>query len=103
MALWFAAAHIVAETVLVAWLVLFALLIAYRLIIGTILLSGALTMDGTQFSPERAQVLLLTLGGGAAYAVAALQMGRFPDLPDSVVVVLAASHGVYLAGKTNGR
>jgi len=80
-----------------------ALLIAYRLLTGGISLNGLLTMDGEQFSPERAQLLVASVAGLLAYATATLSQGKFPEIPNSLLALFAASHFIYIGGKVSGR
>ena len=87
----------------VAWLTAMALVIAYRLLTGRIVLDGLLTMDGQRFSPERLQLLLLTLSAVAVYVGEALAAGKLPDVPDGLLPILVGSNAVYLGGKIAGR
>src|SRR3954468_6103087 len=85
--------------VLRAWLLALAALVAYRMLTGRIRLAGLLSADGDRFSPERLQMLLMTLGTLGAFAESALSQGRLPVLPGGLVGTLGASHLVYLGGK----
>ena len=88
---------------LAVWLAAVVILIAYRILTGRISLQGLFTMDGDQFSPERLQLILVTVGLLAAYAQQALGAGLMPPVSSVVIAVFAASHAVYLGGKVAGR
>lgn len=52
------------------------------------------------FSPGRAQMLISTVAFAGYYLLQVIQdPTHFPDVPDGLLVVLAASHAVYLGGK----
>jgi hypothetical protein len=87
----------------VAWLTAVAALILYRLLSGQIALDGLLTMDGQRFSPERLQLLLVTLAALAIYAEEALANQKMPEVPDGLLPILVGSHVLYLGGKIAGR
>ena|SRR5215469_16739155 len=86
-----------------AWLTALAACIGYRILTGAISLNGLLTMDGSRFSPERLQLLLVTGSLLAYYVTAAINSKSMPSVPTEWLALLAASHGVYLGGKTAGR
>jgi len=90
-----------------SWFAAVAALIAYRILTGQISLGGVLARGGEpdapaesrKFSPERAQLLLVTLAGLASYVATALSQQRMPELDSSVLALFALSHAVYLGGK----
>jgi len=54
------------------------------------------------FSPERVQLLVLTLGGAVYYLFALLQMpdpGSLPAVPNAWLGLLGGSNSLYLLGK----
>lgn len=54
------------------------------------------------FSPERIQLLVLTLGGAADYLLNVLQMPdlrSLPPVPQTWIGLLGGSNGLYLLGK----
>jgi hypothetical protein len=62
--------------------------------------------DTPYFSPERVQLLLLTLGAAFYYLTQVLnnpQPGTFPPIPDSWTETLAGSNVLYLGGKAVSR
>ena len=80
------------------------ILILLRLLTGEIntryLLWGR-REDGTRyFSPERVQLLMITLGAAARYLTAVLHDPyKFPEVSDEWLAVLGGSHILYLGGK----
>lgn len=90
------------------WLIVFLMTafgvrILYGLLIGEIALSGLLTMDGNRFSPERLQLILVTVAGVIAYVGSSVSAGTIVEIPDSLLVLFGVSHSVYLGGKVAGR
>lgn len=104
--------------IIVSWMVglfLLALLVMvlYRMLTGKIntqYLFYGTRSDGTRyFSPERVQLMIFTVWVGLSYLfdtyetqVVHLPAGTqpvLPDVPTKTLVLLGASHGVYLAGK----
>jgi hypothetical protein len=85
--------------VLAAWLVSVVMLIAYRILTGKISLRGLLTIDGDRFSPERLQLLLMTLGLLTIYVQDAVSSWSMRPASDELATVLAASQVLYLGGK----
>jgi|SRR6516162_6872287 hypothetical protein len=64
------------------------------------------TSDSAYFSPERVQLLLLTLGSAFYYLTQVLNNpnpGTFPPIPDSWTETLAGSNALYLGGKAVAR
>jgi|ERR1700756_5428840 len=64
------------------------------------------TSDSAYFSPERLQLLLLTLGAAFYYLTQVLNNpnpGTLPSIPDSWTATLAGSNAVYLGGKAVAR
>jgi hypothetical protein len=86
-----------------AWLAALAALIFYRILTGQITLNGLFTMDGERFSPERLQLLLITVGILAWYVQDALGSNAMPTPSNDLLVILGASHFVYIGGKVAGR
>ena len=80
--------------------------VAFQLLTGRIntryLLWGTRS-DGTRyFSPERVQLLLMTLATAFNLVLQVLQNpdhAQLPVIADKWVALLGSSHGVYLAGK----
>jgi hypothetical protein len=91
------------EYFLQLWLVALTTLIAYRVLTGAISLNGLFSMDGVRFSPERMQLLLVTLLMAAGYAEESLRTMKMAPIANEFVVLFAASHAAYLGGKTAGR
>jgi hypothetical protein len=86
-----------------AWLAASAAIVAYRILTGRISLNGLITIDGSRFSPERLQLILITIGILASYTESALSTKSMPALPSEFVAVFAASQVLYLGGKIAGR
>jgi hypothetical protein len=64
------------------------------------------TEDTLYFSPERVQLLLMTLGAAFYYLTQVLNNpnpGTFPDVPSSWTTALGGSNALYLGGKTLSR
>lgn len=64
------------------------------------------TEDTRYFSPDRVQLLLLTLGAGFYYLTEVLnnpKPGTFPPIPTSWTAVLGGSNALYLGGKALSR
>jgi len=79
-----------------------ALVIAFRILRGDIALYGMLSQGGQRFDPERVQslaVFIFVIGAFLVEAVAAPKKGSLPSIPESLLVLLGGSNGVYLAGK----
>jgi len=75
-------------------------IIFWRLLTRQISLAGLLQADDEGFSPARAQMLMVTLLVAMQYLMRVIQLGTaFPELPQSWLAALGASHGVYLGGK----
>lgn len=98
--------------ILGTWFAAIGFLIAYRILTGHIGLRGILTRGAAasgpqggagKFSPERAQLLVVTLGGLAAYVATALSQQQMPEFDSSVLAIFAFSHAVYLGGKAARR
>jgi hypothetical protein len=55
----------------------------------------------TYFSPERVQLLVLTIAAAGQYLFSVLTRKgcALPDAPPQLVALLGASHSIYLAGK----
>jgi hypothetical protein len=79
-------------------------IVLWRILTSRISLECLLSADNangtTSFSPGRAQLLIFTLIVAMQYVLQVISdPTRFPTIPDSWVVALAGSQGVYLAGK----
>ena len=106
------AAHDVLAAGLIAWLALLAGFLLIRMLDGSIQISGLLQtrldLQEGGINPERVLATLavpLVLG---AYVLEIIQTGTvtladgtlsLPDIPESLLAILAASNGTYLAGK----
>ncbi len=69
-------------------------------------ISGRRRGEDEYFSPERVQLLVLTLGAAFYYLSEVLNnpnTGTFPPLPESWVALLGGSHLVFLGGKSYAR
>jgi hypothetical protein len=80
--------------------------VAVQFLVGQInargLLSGRVRGGASYFSPERVQLLIITLGLALQYLAQVLENttpGQLPPVPQSWVALLGGSHAVYLAGK----
>lgn len=89
-------------------------LIAIKLLTGEINTAGLLygrisarTKGNDQyFSPERVQLLLLTMGAGFYYLNLVFNNpnpGTLPDVPQSWPALMGGSNGIYLLGKAYAR
>ena len=81
-------------------------IVATQLLNGQIntrrLLYGMRRGGALYFSPERVQLLMLTLWAAGSYmadAVAARPEGRLPDVSTTTLAIVGGSQAVYLAGK----
>jgi hypothetical protein len=74
-------------------------IIAYHILCGQIFLNGLLTSDGSKFSPERIQLLLVTIGLLVTYVQKAVSSGTFPEVSAEMIAIFASSHALYLGGK----
>ena len=83
----------------VVWFAALAALVVWQMLTGRINLGGVLTVDGVRSSPSRLQLLLGTLGGATAYAVACLHAHAFVPVPENLLALYAASHTVHLGHK----
>ncbi|HEY1336611.1 MAG TPA: hypothetical protein VGF59_03835, partial [Bryobacteraceae bacterium] len=83
-----------------------ATVIGFRLITRRINTTGlfcGIRADGSRyFSPERVQLLMVTLAAAARYLSAALSnphAGSLPDVPNDWLTFLGGSHALYLGRK----
>lgn len=83
-----------------------AAILAFRILTGKIntryLLYGTRGDGSRYFSPERVQLLIITLAVAIEYLADASQpgnSGKMPDLPYGAVQLLGASNAVFLGGK----
>jgi hypothetical protein len=100
---------------LLAWLVALAAVVLGRALFGSgqprgLVQAAAATEEGRGrrggTDPERVQMLLVSLGLTALYAVDGVQavhtagvVDRMPDVPDALAAAFAGSQSVYLSGK----
>jgi hypothetical protein len=87
---------------LIGWLGLLALVIAMRILRGDIPLAGLLSTTGAGIDPERVQALLVIGFVFAGYLTAfatSTDPRSLRDVPESLLIVLAGSNGIYLSGK----
>jgi hypothetical protein len=90
----------------VAILSLFVLAAVVSLITGAIKTRGLLqtvrTDGSAQSSPERVQLLLLTVGAAYSYiqqVISNSQAQKLPDVPPAWIALLGGSHALYLGRK----
>jgi hypothetical protein len=80
-----------------------AVIVVFQLLTGHINMRGLLAAKdrSTNVSPERVQLLVLTLSVGFAYInqVSAGDGATLPDIPNNWLYVLGGSSSVYAAGK----
>ena len=83
---------------------------AIQLLTGAIntkgLLYGRSRGNKIKFSPERAQLLVFTIGAASYYllqAVAAMKMGHLPPVPETWPTLIGTSNALYLGGKAYSR
>lgn len=93
------------------WLLLFFAVVAIQILRGDINTKGLLRTgsESRDIDPERVAILGTTLFAAGSYLVSALHQGavyieashtyQMPDIPNSLLVVLGGSNGVYLGGK----
>lgn len=81
-----------------------AVIIAYRLLTGQINTRGLLRdkVGGRAISPGRLQLLIVTLFIIGYYVMEVLETKKFPNMPQSFVLVLGGSNLFYLGGKFYG-
>lgn len=82
-----------------------ATIVAYRMLTGDIITKGLLQDKGgsSGFSPARLQLFISTLVVACYYAGNALtsaNTGRFPTIPNEMLLILGGSHTFYLGSKT---
>lgn len=78
----------------------FAAVTFWKLLTQRIPLSGLLQDTDGNFSPGRAQMLMVTLLIALRYLTQVMQKPTaFPDIPTEWLAALGASHSVYLGGK----
>lgn len=97
-----------ALTVLLSgWFLALALVVFWKLLNGEINVAGMLNDQHGRLSPERVQLIIVTILGAAAYvheaAVAELAGSAgppaLPDAPLALVVALGGSNAIYLVTK----
>jgi hypothetical protein len=93
-------------------LFLFALagIVAFQLLTGQIntnrLLYGKMGDATANISPERVQLLVMTLGAAFYFVMqtaTTAKSGNFPDIPDTWPALMGGSNAIYLAGKAYHR
>jgi len=78
------------------------LVVVYQLLTGHINTRGLLDdkLTGRQFSPERIQLLAITVGGALFYLIKVIgDPTHFPQLPRELVLAMGGSNALYLGGK----
>lgn len=79
-------------------------LVAFQMLTGTINTRGMLNDKRSgRFSPERLQLLVFTLAGAGYYVQLAAEQENtleMPPVPDELLILVGASHSLYLGGKT---
>lgn len=91
-------------TGLIVWMAAIIALVALKMLTGKIPLRGLLSaVPGGAIDPTRVQsasVFLIVIGGYALNGLNAVSTGApMPDVPESLLVLLAGSSGIYLSGK----
>ncbi len=85
------------------FLILLAAILAFKILTRRIRLSGLLArkQDGGQISPERLQLLLVTMAMGAKYLSSVLHAsnGAMPDVSPDWLYVVGGSSGIYASVK----
>lgn len=95
------------EIALRAWLGVTGAVVLWKILIVDGQLNGLLTtVAGRAAEPERAQLLVVALGGLATYLTACVQAVAHPETahalpnpPSELIAVLAASQAIYMGGK----
>lgn len=82
-----------------------AAIVFYRLLTGEIITKGLLDDKGSRsgFSPARLQLLVSSVVIAAYYIGTALtntNTGKFPTIPNEMLLILGGSHAFYLGSKT---
>jgi hypothetical protein len=78
----------------------FAGVTIWKLFTQGMCLDGLLRDNNNEFSPGRAQMLLVTLLTAMQFLFQVIQHPTaFPEIPDAWLAALGASHGVYLGAK----
>lgn len=85
------------------WLAVLAVIVAMRVLRGGGIAEMVTTRKGGGIDPDRVQSLLIFLFAAGTLIVGAFDpeapRASLPDVPDAVIVLLAGSNGLYLAGK----
>lgn len=98
--------------VIVVWVAAVMGMVGHQLLNGQIVTTGLLRSSVTGvIDPERIQLLIGTIAGAAYYAATALQqlanaesgLSSLPDVPDTVLMLLAGSQTLYVGGKLTRR
>ena len=91
---------VLANRLLLTLILGFAVAVLWRLFTLGIGLNGLLQDDKGEFSPGRAQMLMVTLITAMQYLAQVIQKPTaFPEIPQVWLAGLGASHGIYLVGK----
>ena len=82
-----------------------AAIVFYRMLTGGIITKGLLDDKGSRsgFSPARLQLLISSVAIAGYYIATALtnpNTGRFPTIPNEMLLILGGSHAFYLGSKT---
>ena len=88
-------------------LVALIVLVGYKIMVREINIDGLLLdkTSGRAISPTRVQMLVVTLMIAVYYMFRVMKTedtGRFPDLPNELMIALGGSHLIYLSGKLYG-
>jgi len=87
---------------LLAWLFALAAIIALRMLSGKIPVQGLLTTAGGAADPERVQTLFVTafvIGALIIDLPGSVERRSLPEIPQSLLLLLAGSNSLYLGGK----
>jgi hypothetical protein len=78
----------------------FAVVALWNIFTRRIPLNGLLQDNNSDFSPGRVQMLVVTLMAAMQYIFQVIQNPTgFPEIPQTWLAALGASHGIYLGGK----
>lgn len=85
--------------VALVWLFGLLALISLQILNGKISLSGFLSSEEGEFSPERAQLLAVTILGALTFAEQSLSAQRMVEPPSYLLYGLGGSNAIYVIGK----
>jgi hypothetical protein len=86
-------------SVALVWLFGLLALISVQILGGKISLSGLLSDDEGDFSPERAQLLVVTILGAFTFAEQSLSAQRMIEPSPYLLYGLGGSNAIYIVGK----